>query len=157
MKMAEFRPPQGAVRRPKRRGLGESSGHGKTSGRGTKGQKARSGPGLRPDFEGGQMPLVRRIPKRGFRHQGPVVEIVNLKDLQRFPIGSVVDPDILRESGLVRKSVCEVKILGDGGLDRALTVKAHRFSKSAAEKISGAGGSTEVLPTRHAEGTSKQL
>ena len=91
------------------------------------------------------MPLVRRIPKRGFRHVGSVVEVVNLRDLQRFEAGTVVDVETLRQSGLVRRSVCEVKILGDGALDRALTVKAHRFSKSAAEKIAGAGGSTEIL------------
>ena len=103
------------------------------------------------------MPLVRRIPKRGFRHIGPVVEVVNLRDLQRFPAGSVVDPDVLRQGGLVRRPACEVKILGDGELDRALTVKAHRFSKSAAEKIASAGGSVEILSIRHAQGTGKQL
>ena len=145
MKLGEIPAPKGAVRRPKRRGFGESSGHGKTSGRGTKGQRARSGPGLRPEFEGGQMPLVRRVPKRGFRHHRPVpVEVVNIQDLNRFPSGSLVEPAVLAEAGLVRSRGILVKVLGDGTLLHPLKVKAHRFSKSALEKIASAGGTAEV-------------
>ena len=141
MKLGQIPAPAGATHRKKRRGFGESSGHGKTSGRGTKGQRARSGPGLRPEFEGGQMPLVRRIPKRGFRHLKPVpVEVVNCSALNRFPAGSVVDPSVLAEAGLIRAGRRLVKILGDGVLSHPLTVKAHRFSKSALEKIKNAQG-----------------
>ncbi len=146
MKLGEIRAPRGANRRTKRRGLGESSGHGKTSGRGHKGQRARSGPGLRPEFEGGQMPLVRRIPKRGFTHVHAPVEVVNLRDLNRFPSGSMVSPALLVESGLVRRPKARVKILGDGKLEHPLKVQAHRFSRSAREKISQAGGAAEELP-----------
>ena len=147
MKLGEIPAPPGATHRKKRRGFGESSGHGKTSGRGTKGQRARSGPGLRPEFEGGQMPLVRRVPKRGFTHLRRVpVEIVNVKELNRFPAGSVVDPAVLAEAGLVRCSKgIRVKILGDGTLSHPLTVKAHQFSKSASEKIVHAQGSCQQL------------
>lgn len=147
MKLGELPAPAGAHRRSKRRGCGESSGHGKTSGRGTKGQRARSGPGLRPEFEGGQMPLVRRIPKRGFHHQRRIpVEVVNLKEMNRFPSGSVVEPDSLIQAGLVRKRAVHVKILGEGTLSRPLKIKAHSFSESALEKIAAAGGSTERIP-----------
>lgn len=146
MKLGEIPAPQGATHRKKRRGFGESSGHGKTSGRGTKGQRARSGPGLRPEFEGGQMPLVRRIPKRGFNHPRRVlIDIVNLRDLNRFPAGSVVDPEVLAKAGLVRSKGVQVKILGDGDLAHPLTVKAHRFSKSASEKIARAQGTCQQL------------
>lgn len=146
MKLGELRAPQGANRRPKRLGLGESSGHGKTSGRGTKGQNARSGRGTPPGFEGGQMPLIRRLPKRGFRHVRPMpIQIVNVRDLNRFPAGSVVDPAVLVNAGLVGAARFPVKVLGDGELKQAVQVKAHGFSKSAQEKITAAGGSTEVL------------
>lgn len=138
--------PPGATRRSKRRGLGESSGHGKTSGRGTKGQRARSGPGLRPEFEGGQMPLIRRVPKRGFTHIPRMpIAVVNLEKLEQFPAGSAVDPAFLADHGLSRKTGVLVKILGEGALTHALTVKAHRFSKSALEKIKSVGGTAEVL------------
>ncbi len=146
MKLGDIPAPRGATHRKKRRGFGESSGHGKTSGKGHKGQRARSGPGLRPGFEGGQMPLIRRIPKRGFTHHPPVpIEVVNLRDLNRFPAGSTVDPAVLVEAGLVDSQKSLVKILGDGSLAHSLTVKAHRFSKSALSKISGVGGSTQLL------------
>lgn len=146
MKLGELRAPKGSNKRPKRLGFGESSGHGKTSGKGHKGQNARSGAGTRPGFEGGQMPLIRRIPKRGFRHVRPMpIQIVNVGDLNRFPAGSVVDPAVLATAGLVGAARFPVKVLGDGELKQVVTVKAHRFSKSALEKITAAGGSTEVL------------
>ena len=147
MKLGEIPAPRGATHRKKRLGFGESSGHGKTSTKGHKGQRARSGPGLRPEFEGGQMPLVRRIPKRGFHHVRSVrTEVVNLRDLNRFSAGSVVDPATLVEEGLVDSSKSMVKVLGDGSLQHALKVRAHGFSKSALEKIAGAGGSAETIP-----------
>lgn len=146
MNLGDLPVPKGANRRPKRRGFGESSGHGKTSGKGHKGQNARSGPGTRPGFEGGQMPLIRRIPKRGFNTVRPVpIQIVNVRDLNRFPPGSVVDPQKLVEGGLVGTTRFPVKVLGDGEMTHSLTVKAHRFSKSAQEKITAAGGSLEQL------------
>jgi large subunit ribosomal protein L15 len=146
VKLGDLPVPKGANRRPKRRGCGESSGHGKTSGKGHKGQNARSGPGTRPGFEGGQMPLIRRLPKRGFNAVRPVpIQIVNVKDLNRFPAGSVVDPEKLAEGGLVETARFPVKVLGEGKLAHSLTVKAHRFSKSAQAKISAAGGSLERL------------
>ena len=147
MNLSEIPVPRGAHRRSKRLGLGESSGHGKTSGRGTKGQNARSGKKTPPGFEGGQMPFIRRIPKRGFTHLRSVsLDVVNVKDLNRFPSGSVVEPSVLEQSGLVRsKKGTLVKILGEGALDRPLTVKAHEFSKSALEKIASAGGTAERI------------
>ena len=147
MKLGELPRPKGATHRKKRLGFGESSGHGKTSTKGHKGQRARSGPGLRPEFEGGQMPLIRRIPKRGFHHVRLIqVEIVNLGVLSgRFPSGSVVDWVALREARLIHSGSSIVKILGDGALGHPLTIKAHRFSKSALEKIKAAGGTAEVV------------
>ena len=146
MKLGEIPAPAGATKRKKRLGFGESSGHGKTSGKGHKGQRARSGPGLRPEFEGGQMPLVRRIPKRGFTHVKRVeIEIVNISSLNGFAKDSLVDPAALREKGLISLPKSVVKILGDGNLLHPLVVKAHRFSKSALEKIAQAGGKAEVL------------
>ena len=146
VKLGALKPPRGATHRSKRRGLGESSGHGKTSGRGTKGQNSRSGRGTRPGFEGGQMPLIRRIPKRGFHHAPRIhVEIVNLESLNRFPANAVVDPSALREIRLIHSGESQVKILGDGQLKHPVTVKAHRFSKSAVEKITGAGGKVELI------------
>ena len=146
IKLGNLRPPKGATHRKKRLGLGESSGHGKTSGKGHKGQKSRSGHGIKPGFEGGQMPLIRRVPKRGFHHSPRVVtEIVNLESLNRFPASSLVDPAVLKEAGLIHSVESQVKILGDGTLKHPLTVKAHRFSKSAVEKISSAGGKTEAV------------
>lgn len=146
MKLSDLPVPRGANRRPKRRGFGESSGHGKTSGKGHKGQNARSGGGTPPGFEGGQMPLIRRLPKRGFHHvRSMPIQIVNVKDLNCFSAGTVVDPALLVEKGLVATARFPVKVLGDGDLAHKITVKAHGFSKSAADKIAAAGGSTQTL------------
>ena len=145
-KLGELRVPRGATHPKKRVGFGRSSGHGKTSGRGQKGQNSRSGVGLRPEFEGGQTPLVRRIPKRGFNSYPRVpAQIVNLKELNRFPAGSVVDPGMLAKGGLIGTERHPVKVLGDGEMAHALTIKAHRFSGSALKKIAAAGGSTEII------------
>jgi large subunit ribosomal protein L15 len=136
---------RGAVRRKKRVGCGESSGHGKTSGRGHKGQYGRSGHKFKPLFEGGQMQLIRRIPKRGFTHASKIVyAAVNVEELGRFPAGSTVTPQELRAAGFAG-SRDRIKILGDGSLDRALHVKAHAFSASARAKIEAAGGTCEVV------------
>ena len=152
MRLEDLRPAAGAVKRRKRVGRGPSSGHGKTSGKGHKGLNARSGGGVRVGFEGGQMPLYRRLPKRGFLPYGGKTEfaIVNVKDLSaRFPAGSVVDPDALVGAGLIRKSGRgAVKVLGDGAVAHALTVKAHKVSESARQKLEAAGGRIEVLPAR---------
>lgn len=147
-RLGELRAPKGATHRKKRVGFGRSSGHGKTSGRGQKGQRSRSGSKTRPEFEGGQMPLIRRVPKRGFTHYQRVqVQIVNLGMLNRFPSGSVVDPKLLAEKGLVGAQRHPVKVLGQGELAHPLTIKAQRFSGSALKKIAAAGGSAEVLRT----------
>ncbi len=152
MRLEDLRPAPGSTKKRKRVGRGRSSGHGKTSGRGTKGLQARSGGGVSPGFEGGQTPLYRRLPKRGFLPHGGKTEvaIVNLKDLSaRFPAGSVVDPDGLVAKGLIKKSGRgAVKVLGDGDLGHALTVRAHRVSESARRKVEAAGGRVEVLPAR---------
>jgi large subunit ribosomal protein L15 len=142
----------GAKTRSKRVGHGESSGSGKTSGRGGKGQSARSGSSQRVGFEGGQMPLIRRIPKRGFnnaRHRQEYLA-VNVSNLSRFEAGSVVDPKALREVGLARGKAADIKVLGDGDLDRRLVVHAHAFSASARSKIEGAGGECHVIARRDA-------
>ncbi len=136
----------GAVRPKKRVGCGESSGHGKTSGRGHKGQYGRSGHKYKGAFEGGQMQLIRRIPKRGFNHPVKVVyTAVNLLNLSRFPAGSTVTPDEFRAAGFSSSSRARFKILGDGAIEHALHVKAHAFSATAKSKIEAAGGSCEVL------------
>lgn len=138
----------GARRRPKRVGCGESSGHGKTSGRGTKGQYARSGHKHKPAFEGGQMRFIRRIPKRGFNHASKLVSApVNVGDLARFAAGAEITAALLVESGLVKNLSSPVKILGSGALDKALTVKANAFSAAAKAKIEAAGGSCVVVET----------
>ena len=122
------------------------SGHGKTSGKGHKGQKARSGHGKGPRFEGGQMPLSMRLPKRGFKNPfRKVFALVNLSALERFEPGTVVTPELLKEKGVISNLRDGVKVLGGGELDRALTVRAHRFSRSAAERIEAAGGKAEVI------------
>lgn len=140
-------PPPGAVHRPKRVGRGPGSGHGKTACRGTKGQKSRTSPDIPKGFEGGQMPLYRRLPKRGFRNPfRKEYAIVNVRELNRFPPGSVVDEQVLREAGLVKGAYDGVKILGDGDLKVSLTVKAHKFSRTAVEKIEAAGGAVEIVP-----------
>lgn len=137
----------GSKHRVKRLGCGESSGHGKTSGKGHKGQKARSGGSLRLGFEGGQMPLIRRLPKRGFNNAAfhKTYSIVNLNDLSSFKEGTVVNEQLLRESKLIRGQGAGLKILGDGELKHALTIEADKVSASAREKIEKAGGSVKVL------------
>lgn len=148
MRLNDLRPDPGSKKKRKRVGRGISAGQGKTAGRGTKGQNARSGGGVSPYFEGGQLPLVRRLPfKRGFTNVNKVYyRPVNVKDLAGFEPGTEIDPIILAAVGLIRKPSDPVVILGDGELDVALTVKAHRFSGSAKEKIEEAGGTFEVIP-----------
>jgi len=137
--------PEGAHRDRKRLGRGPGSGTGKTSGKGHKGAKARAGYNHKPGFEGGQMPLQRRLPKFGFTPRNRVeFEVVNLKDLARVE-GDEISPEILVENGLVRRGEHRVKVLGDGELDRKLTVRVHAVSGSAREKIEAAGGSIEIL------------
>jgi len=143
-----LRPPAGSRHRVKRVGRGPGSGHGQTSGKGEKGQLARSGSGRRPYFEGGQLPLHRRIPKRGFTNIfRKEYAILNVKDLDRFEVGAAVTPASLQEAGLIRRGATLVKILGEGSLTKALSVTAHSFSKTAAEKIRAAGGRLEVIPS----------
>jgi len=142
-----LKPAKGAVRERKRVGRGPGSGLGKTSGRGEKGQKSRSGFSQRPGFEGGQMPLHRRVPKRGFsnaRFRKEYAE-VNLEKLELFEAGTIVTPEVLLKRGIVRKMKDGVKILAKGDLTKALTVRAHKFSAKAQERIAGVGGKVEVL------------
>lgn len=137
---------KGAQKRKKLLGRGPGSGHGKTSTRGHKGQKSRSGRDFYPGFEGGQSPLIRRIPKRGFNHKpAREYQLVNLKRLVNFPKDALIDPKLLAENKLIENSNCPVKILGDGELKSALTIKAHKFSKGALAKIEKAGGKTEII------------
>ncbi|MGQ9456866.1 MAG: 50S ribosomal protein L15 [Anaerolineae bacterium] len=152
MKLHELRPAEGAKKKRKRVGRGIAAGQGKTAGRGTKGQNARTGGGVRPYFEGGQLPLVRRLPfKRGFTNIWRIAYTpVNLERLDRFPAGSEVTPETLAEAGIIKSAREAVVILGQGDLDRPLTVKAHRFSTSAREKILKAGGTVEVLEYQRA-------
>jgi len=146
MKLNDLRPPEGARKKRKRVGRGEGSGHGGTSTKGHKGLKARSGGTISPGFEGGQMPLQRRLPKRGFKNPfRKEWSIVNLGDLSAFPEGAVVDVESLQSSGLVKTVAFGVKILGDGEISRPLTVRAHAFSLSARKKIEAAGGKAEVI------------
>lgn len=146
MKLHELHYTDGSRKERKRVGRGTSSGTGKTSGRGQKGQGARSGGGKKPGFEGGQTPLFMRIPKRGFTNVNrKEYAIVNVKDLNRFEANSVVDLEALMNAGLVKKELDGLKILGNGELTVALTVKANKFSKSAASAIEAAGGKTEVI------------
>lgn len=147
MKLHELKPAEGSTKKRKRVGRGESSGLGKTSGRGANGQNARSGGGTRPGFEGGQMPLIRRVPKRGFNNIFRVdYSVVKLEDLNRFEDGAEITPELLIETRLVRKlEKGGVKILGNGSIDKKLTVKAHKFTQSATEKIEAAGGKAEVI------------
>jgi len=147
MKLHELKPSEGSKSRSlKRVGRGIGSGLGKTSGKGHKGQNARSGKGTRQGFEGGQMPLYRRLPKRGFTNKFAIkYSIVNIKDLNKFDDNTVITPELLLSEGVVKKLSDGIKILGDGDLDKKLTVKAHKFSKSAAEKIETAGGKVEVI------------
>jgi len=146
MKLHELSPAPGAVQKAFRKGRGTGSGNGKTAGRGHKGQNARSGGGVRPGFEGGQMPLQRRIPKRGFNNIfAKSYATLNVSDLNRFEDGAVVDAQSLVEIGLLKKTLDGVKILGKGNLERKLTVIANAFSQSAKEKIEQAGGKAEVI------------
>lgn len=146
MKLHEIKPSPGANKKAKRVGRGPGSGRGKTSTRGHKGQKARSGGGTRLGFEGGQMPLYRRIPKRGFTNIfKKEYIIVNVKDLNVFADGTEVTPELLKEKGLIKSLKTEIKILGDGELEKALTVKTHKISKQATEKITAQGGKVEVI------------
>ena len=148
MRLHNLKPRPGAKHRSKRKGLGESSGHGKTSGRGGKGQTARAGSGIRLGFEGGQMPLLRRIPKRGFNNKsfGTHLAVINIEALNAFANGATVTPEALVEQGILKKLLQGVKVLGDGELTKKLTVKAQQFSASAREKITKAGGACEALP-----------
>jgi len=151
MKLEDLRPAAGAKKRRKRVGRGPGSGHGKTSTKGHKGQRARSGGGKGGGFEGGQMPLYRRLPKRGFTPPGGKTEyaVVNVKSLAAFAAGGTVDPAGLVEAGLVKNGErSRVKILGSGDVPHALTVKAHAVSGAARSKIEAAGGQVELLPAR---------
>ena len=147
MSLNNLRPPKGAKHAKRRVGRGPGSGHGKTSSRGHKGAQSRSGHSYKRGFEGGQMPLHRRVPKRGFHNPFRVeYAVVNLDTLAEvFEAGSSVTPDLLRERGLVRKSGVRIKVLGRGDISKKLTVQAHKFSGTAAEKIAAAGGVAEVL------------
>ena len=146
MKLNELSPAQGSAKAAWRKGRGPGSGNGKTAGKGHKGQNARSGGGVRPGFEGGQLPLYRKLPKRGFNNRFAVhYAIVNVSALNVFENGAVVDMEALKAAKLVRKELDGVKILGEGELTKALTVKATIFSASAKEKIEAAGGKTEEV------------
>src|ERR1700719_774690 len=142
-----LRPPRGSRKRKVRVGRGIGSKLGRTSGKGNKGQKSRKGYSRRPGFEGGQMPLRRRIPKRGFHNPSRVeYAVVNVEMLNAFPAGEMVTPELLRATGMIRQMRPGIKVLGDGEITVALTVSAHKFSKSAEEKITRAGGKVEILP-----------
>lgn len=146
MKLHELKPAERSRKNRKRVGRGMGSGHGKTSGRGHKGQNARSGGGVRPGFEGGQNPIYRRLPKRGFHNPNRTeYAIVNLDTLNRFEEGTLVTPQLLKETGVIKNLKDGVKILGDGELTVKLNVQAHKFSKSAQEKITAVGGTAEVI------------
>lgn len=148
MKLNELKPAPGSKRNRKRVGRGRGSGYGGTCGRGHKGQKSRSGSSIPAWFEGGQMPLVRRVPKRGPRrigHKRLEYDVVNIKTLNLFEDEVEVNPERLREIGIIKRKNALIKILGDGELDKRLNVRAHRFSKSAIEKIEAKGGTAEVI------------
>ena len=146
MKLNELSPPQGSRRNPRRLGRGVGSGRGKTAGRGTKGYNSRSGGGVRPGYEGGQMPLHRRLPKRGFANIfRKKIAVINVRDLNKFDKGSVVDEAVLITAGLVKGKKDGIKLLGHGEIKHSLEVKVNQVSKSAREKIEAAGGKVEVL------------
>lgn len=147
MKLHELKPAVGSTKAPKRVGRGTGSGHGTTAGRGNNGQNSRSGGGVRPGFEGGQMPLFRRIPKRGFNNTmfAKVWATLNVESLNAFAANTVITPEMLLECGMVRKLNDGLKILGDGELTVSLTVRAHKFTQSALKKIEAAGGKAEVI------------
>ena len=147
MKVHELEAVYGSVKNRKRVGRGQGSGTGKTSGKGEKGQNARSGGGVRPGFEGGQLPLFRRLSKRGFNNYNfrTVYSTVNVEDLNRFENDTVVTIEMLKEAGLIKKELDGVKVLGGGKLEKKLTVRANAFTRSAIEKINNNGGKTEVI------------
>ena len=146
MDLSQLKPAPGSTKSRKRIGRGPGSGTGKTAGKGHKGQKARSGGGVKPGFEGGQMPLQRRLPKRGFTSLNKKdYNLINLRDLDGFEAGTVVSLELYGQMGLVKKMKDGIKVLADGELTKALTVQAHKFSKAAAEKIEAAGGKAEVI------------
>ena len=147
MKLHELEKNIGATHARKRVGRGPGSGLGKTSGKGQKGQKARSGVSINPVFEGGQLPLYRRIPKRGFKNAKfrTVYAVVNLSDLNKFEEGTVVTPALLKDAGLLKNQLDGVKVLGNGKLEKKLTIQANKFSASALEKIKEAGSKAEVI------------
>ncbi|EGQ1670056.1 50S ribosomal protein L15 [Staphylococcus pseudintermedius] len=146
MKLHELKPSEGSRKLRNRVGRGAGTGNGKTSGRGQKGQKARSGGGVRPGFEGGQLPLFRRIPKRGFTNiNRKEYAIVNLDQLNQFEDGTEVTPELLIETGVVKNEKTGIKVLGNGSLEKKLTVKAHKFSASAKAAIEAKGGAQEVI------------
>ncbi len=146
MELHDLSPNPGSVRKAKRKGQGIGSGNGKTAGRGHKGQKARSGGTKGPGFEGGQMRLTMRLPKRGFHNIfGVEYDLVNVGDLDRFESEAQVGPEELKQAGLMRRNSGRLKVLGEGELTKTLTVKAHAFSRSAKEKIEAAGGKAEVI------------
>ena len=146
MKLHELRAAEGSTKAPKRKGRGTGSGNGTTAGRGMNGQNSRSGGGVRLGFEGGQMPLYRRLPKRGFNNKWAIeYTIVNVEELNKFEAGTVVTQEVLEEAGLIKQVAKDgVKVLGNGELKVALTVVADKFTKSAVEKIEAAGGKAEV-------------
>ena len=147
MKLHELKKNEGATFRKKIVGRGRGSGLGKTSGRGQKGQNARSGGGVSPVFEGGQLPLYRRLPKRGFSNHDfkTVYAVINLSDLNVFNDGDVVTPALLKERGIVKKQLNGIKVLGNGTLEKKITIQAHRFSSSALRKIEESGSKAEVI------------
>lgn len=146
MKLHELTAVAGSTKNRKRRGRGTATGQGKTSGRGMNGQNSRSGGGTRPGFEGGQMPLYRRVPKRGFNNKWrKEYETVNIQQLNRFENGTVVTPELLIECGLVKQVQDGIKILGNGDLEKNLTVQANKFTGAALEKIEAAGGKAQVI------------
>ena len=147
MKLHELQVNPGAKQTKKRVGRGPGSGLGKTSGKGHKGQNARSGGGVRPVFEGGQLPLYRRLPKRGFSNAMFKTEyaVINVEDLNRFEEGTTVTPALLKEVGMVKQQLDGIKVLGSGKLEKKLTIQAHKFSKSAMDKINESGSKAEVI------------
>ena len=146
MKLHELSPAEGSVKENYRKGRGAGSGNGKTAGKGHKGQNARSGGGVRPGFEGGQNPLYRRLPKRGFKNRfATQYAIINVKDLEKYNDGDVIDVEALLKDGTLRKVYDGLKVLGNGEITKKITVKAKIFSASAKEKIEAAGGKAEVI------------
>jgi large subunit ribosomal protein L15 len=146
MRINQLKPPNGAIKKRKRVGRGPGSGHGKTSCRGHKGSNSRSGGGVPPGYEGGQMPLKRRLPKRGFHNIFKKrVATINIKDLARFEEGSVVDVQALINAGVVKRPAAGIKVLGEGKVSHSLTVRVHFYSNAAKEKIEAAGGKVEII------------